>query len=368
MKSIITRKIEIFVNCKSREQKDEYYKTLWKWLDIGFRAANIASTNLFVMDNIPNMVYLNSDAKVKIANAANDPDGILNGSNTNSTYKRLSHTFKGDIPTDILACICQNVRKNFSKDRTDSYIGKRSLRSYKQNMPLPFRVSRFKFTEHKNNYTFTLFQIPFCTRLGYDKSNNRAIINLIQSGEYKMCTSSIKYDQENKKWFLLLCVEIPDIKLKTTPGLKVEARLGIDTPIIAECNNREIQIGTIHEFLYQRVQIQQKLSRLQADLRYVRSGKGRKAKLQAIDRFKKKEQNYIRTKLHTYSRILVNHAIRNKAESIVLINQEQKEDIAEENQFVLRNWSYYALKEMIAYKCKRVGIELALEEKEINNK
>lgn len=92
-------------------------------------------------------------------------------------------------------------------------------------------------------------------------------------------------------------------------------------------------------------------------------GKGRKKKCQAIDRWHEKEKNYVTTKLHTYSRMLVDMAVKHRRGKIVLVDQKRREDEAKEQNkngepFVLRNWSYYGLKDKIAYKCKMVGIKL----------
>jgi IS605 OrfB family transposase len=167
------------------------------------------------------------------------------------------------------------------------------------------------------------------------------------------------YNERKKKWFLLLCVKIPDTRLKAIKGMVVNATLDIDAPIIATCGNNKDVIGNKEEYLYTRLRIQSKLHNLQKALRYANGGHGRKNKLAAIDRFHKKETNYTTTKLHTYSRLLVNFAIKMRAESIVLDNLLIKETETKEDAFLLRNWGYYGLKEMIKYKAKSVGIAVS---------
>ncbi len=41
-------------------------------------------------------------------------------------------------------------------------------------------------------------------------------------------------------------------------------------------------------------------------------------------------------------------------------NQEDKTGIAKEQEFVLRNWSYYELQTKIKYKAEKAGIELII--------
>ena len=154
------------------------------------------------------------------------------------------------------------------------------------------------------------------------------------------------------------------------------AFLGVINPIICTCEVKAKQsydsgmkcfeIGTKEEFNYRRRQIQEAVRRCQIENKYTVGGKGRKHKCQAIDSFKEKEKNYVDTKLHTYSRMLIDLAIKHKCEEIVLMKQLSREEKAKEENdnkepFVLRNWSYYGLKEKIEYKSKMVGIKLTIE-------
>ena len=113
------------------------------------------------------------------------------------------------------------------------------------------------------------------------------------------------------------------------------------------------------------------MKRCQVNCRYSTGGKGRKRKMQALERFAEQEKNYVKTKLHTYSRMLVDKAIQNKCATIVLVNQSVREEQAKnDNQkgkpFVLRNWSYYGLKNLINYKANMVGIKV-IEDGKIEN-
>ena len=81
-----------------------------------------------------------------------------------------------------------------------------------------------------------------------------------------------------------------------------------------------------------------------------------------MTRFEEKEKNYVDTKLHLYSKLLVDVAINNGCGKIFLVNQKPREDDAKKeaekgNSLVLRNWSYYNLKQKIDYKCKKYGIQ-----------
>jgi hypothetical protein len=299
----------------------------------------------------------------------------------------------------MISCVLQNAQKMYQDDRKKGMWNK-SLRSYKQNMPVPFKRERFcnlRFAEYTNGEGekregcfFTLIGVPFQMRFGRDRSGNRLIVERVISGDYKMCTSSLKFD--GKKIFLLLCVDIPKKEVKLDEKKTLYAYLGVMNPIICTCDVRAVndyrnggghtsltvgdshsgsemnnyrvwQIGTKEEFNYRRRQIQEAVRRCQINNRYSDGGKGRKRKCQAIERWHEKENNYVDTKLHTYSRLLVDLAVKHGCGKIMLLNQKPREDKAKEDNmngepFVLRNWSYYGFKEKIAYKCKMVRIKL----------
>ena len=257
-------------------------------------------------------------------------------------------------------------------------------------MPIPYQRKSFKdlrFVEYENGdgekregCFFNLANIPFQMRFGRDRSGNRLIVERIISEEYKMCTSSIQVD--GKKVFLLLCVDIPKKEVKLDEKKALYAYLDVINPIVCTCDVKAakeydsgykwFKIGTKEEFNYRRRQIQEAVKRCQINNRYTTGGKGRKKKCQAIERWHQKEKNYVDTKLHLYSRLLVDLAVKYKCGKIVLFNQKAREDKAkEENQngkpFILRNWSYYGLKEKIDYKCKMVGIKLEEDKTETEN-
>ena len=375
---VITRKIEVFVCENDKDQRRAYYEKLYANRDIAVKVANMAISHLFALDNT--MPYLSEESKESIEFL-----GVKGQKSTkqNAPYVAASDVFKGQADMGMVSCVLQNVHKMYQDDRKKGMWNK-SLRSYKSNMPIPFKAERFlnlRFAEYENGEGekntgcfFTLMGIPFQMRFGRDRSGNRLIVERVISGEYKMCTSSIKVD--GKKTFLLLCVDIPKKEVKINPEKKLFAFLGVMNPVICTCDIRAykvydsgykwFEIGTKEEFNYRRRQIQEAVRRCQINNRYTTGGKGRKKKCQAIEHWHEKENNYVDTKLHTYSRMLVDLAIKHECGQIILMNQIHREDEAKEDNkngepFVLRNWTYYGFKEKIEYKCKMVGITLKVE-------
>ena len=377
---IITRKIEVFIPESDKELRKAYYEKLYAIKNIARDAANAATSHLFMLDNkIP---YLDEESKkaIQFIGTKGTP-----ASRQNAAYCLMSSLFKDKMPgiMDMLANLSQMVTKNYNEDRKKG-MWKRSLRSYKEDLPIPYQKKSFvnlRFAEYENGEGkksegcfFTLAGIPFQMKFGRDRSNNRLIVERAISGEYKMCTSSLQVD--SKKVFLLLCVDIPKKENELIEDKAMYAFLGIMNPIVCTTDVRAKQeydsgmktyeIGTAEEFHYRRRQIQDAVRRCQINNRYSVGGKGRKKKTQAIERFHEKENNYVDTKLHTYSKMLIDLCIKHKCGRLVLMNQTHREDSAKEqnadgDNLVLRNWTYFGLKEKIAYKAKLNGISIEVE-------
>ncbi len=362
---IITRRIEVYVKADA-EQKKAYRDLLFNWLYICRRVANLLSSHLYVQDNITEMIYLTEDVKAKLADASKYEDGILQTSYQNAGYRLLSSQFKGKIPTSILTNLNNLIFKSYKKEKSKVKKGEKSLRSYKKSIPIPIHMDKSMFTPmpENRNYLLNIHNIPMATAFRKDRSGNTTIVKRALDGEYKIAQCSLKYNRKNNKWFLLFCVELPNLKLKAKKGNAIIARLDLKTPIIARCGRWEQAIGTEEEYLHQRVQIQEGRRRLQKSLKYASGGNGRKQKLKALERYTEKEKNYIQTKMHTYSKLLIMFAVKNKAETIILEAVEiDKESGQEKEKFLLRNWGYYGLKDMITYKANYHSI--TVEEKKL---
>jgi len=381
---VITRKIEVFVCEDDKDQRKAHYEKLYANRDIAVKVANMGVSHLFALDNT--MPYLSDEAKETVEFLGCKGQ---KATKQNAPYVAASEAFKGQADMSMISSVLQNAQKMYQDDRKRGMWNK-SLRSYKSNMPIPFKADRFlglRFDtymggdgqEHEGCF-FTLMGVPFQMRFGRDRSGNRLIVERAIDGEYKMCTSSLQFD--GKKIFLLLCVDIPKKEVEVDVKKVLYAYLDVMTPIVCTCDVRAakeydsgykwFEIGTREEFLYRRTQIQEAVRRCQTNNKYSVGGHGRKQKCKAIDRWHDKEDNYVDTKLHTYSRMLVDLAVKHGCGTIMLMNQKAREDKAkEDNQngepFVLRNWSYFGLKEKIGYKCKRVGVVLKEDAGDLKN-
>lgn len=213
--------------------------------------------------------------------------------------------------------------------------------------------------EQGRDFKISLFKLPFRTYLGKDRSDKRILLQRVLVGQIKACSSAIKVIKG--KIFLLLSLEMPQKDHVLQEHLIAEASLSIEHPISVSIDNDCYQIGTKEEFLYRRIAIQAARHRLQRAITYNRGGNGRKRKLKSLDHYNQKEKNYVDSRLHLYSRRLIDICIKSQAGTLLLVNQSNKEEIAKEDEFLLRNWSYYGLIEKIKYKAKMAGINVIIE-------
>ncbi len=360
-KIILTRKIQVHIDCDDAEKRKAYYQQLWDWQYMAFQAANLIFTNLYVQDRVKDLIYFTDEVKVKIADKKKDEDGILNTSRMNTTYRVLSSNFLGKMPSNIFSNLNSTLNSLYSSERSAYWKGEKSLRNYKRNIPIPFSASNIKLMgdEKGRDYTFDLFKIPFKTYLGKDRSDKKVLLQRTLMGTLKLCNSSLKVDKG--KIFLLAAFEMEQEEHQLKDSVIAEASLSIEHPLVVQVGKENFQIGNKEEFLHRRLAIQAARHRLQRGSTYNKGGKGRKRKLKSLDDYSEKEKRYVDNRLHLYSRRLIDLCIKNQAGTLLLVNQTQKEEMAKEEEFLLRNWSYYGLKDKIAYKANKAGINVIVE-------
>ena len=160
---------------------------------------------------------------------------------------------------------------------------------------------------------------------------------------------------------MLLALELPKKQYTLKEHVIAEASLSVEHPITVNIDRENYQIGNKEEFLYRRMAIQAARQRIQKAAAYNKGGHGRKKKLQSLDHFDEKEKRYVDSRLHLYSRRLIDICVKAEAGTLLLVNQSNKEEVAKEDEFLLRNWSYYGLIEKIKYKAAMAGINIIVE-------
>lgn len=358
----LTRKIQLLIDLPTSEERKEAMGKLYQWQNRCFKAANFIVSHLYVQEMISDFFYLTEGIKYKLADVEKNENGIFNRSRMNTTYRLASNHFKGEIPTNILGNLNKIIISTFIKHRKEYSKGERSLMNFRRDIAFPFDmegVSGLVYNEDKNAFCFRLFSIPMKTYLGKGTSDKRRLLEQVISGEINLRTSQIQL--KDNKTFLLAVFEIEKDKHCLKPEVIAEASLSIEFPIVVKSGNTRLTIGSRDEFLYRRLAIQSARKRAQVGASYSRSGKGKKRKTKATHKFHEMEKNYVSNRLHLYSRKLIDFCIKHQAGTLILLNQEDKIGIAKEEEFILRNWSYYELITKIKYKAEKAGVEVILD-------
>lgn len=357
---VLTRKIQLLVDSTDKEFVHECFVKLYNWQYACFRAANYIFTHQFIQEQLKDLFYLTHETKVKLANIEKDEDGILTTSRSNSTYQVLSKQFKGEMPMTILGSLNRQLVANFNREKTAYWKGERSIRNYKRNIPIPVEPAALtKLTDTGKHFSFSFFKIPFRTYLGNDFYDKRLLLKRTIEGTVKLCSSSLII--KKNKIFLLAAFRVQKEKLKTNETVLAEASLSMEHPITVKINKYQYTIGTKDEFLYRRLAIQSARQRAQKNAACNKGGKGRKRKLKNLEQFQEMEKNYVNSRMHLYSRRLIDICIKHQVSDLLLVNQQESEVIAKDDEFILRNWSYFNLREKISYKAARVGINIIVE-------
>ena len=252
--NVITRKIQIFLN--EDENRKEHFNDIYRWQRACVKAANMIATAHYVQDNIKDLFYLEDGTIKKLADIKKDEDGILTMSSANTTYQLLSRRFKGDVPMSMLSGLNNIVQKTFKKENLDVQSGKKSLRTYRDNIPMPLPAQQIRNIQQQENgnFRFMAYGKWFVTNFGRDLSGNRLIFERAVLGKYKLCDSSIQI-KENKMFLLAVFqFESEEVTLKADKAMMAE--LGVGVPIICYTStSKPKSIGNTDEYLHRRIQI-----------------------------------------------------------------------------------------------------------------
>lgn len=395
---IITRKIQLLID----EEDKEKYKDVWRYLrklnDEVFKAANLVVSNKYFNDAFTDRILLSDeelsekkeeiDKKIKevsekirdtkdekakeklhikikrfynqlktLTKEAREKAYIFYcTSERNTTYQLLNNHFP-EMPACIKAAISNTVSKNYVNDWIDVKRGKRSIRNYRKDLPIPFMKASMRFEQTDSEiFMKWIKNINFKLNFGRDKSNNEEIVKRVLNETYGYGDSSIKIT--DRKIFLLLVVKLPDVKKELDEDLSIGVDLGVNIPAYCAISKgfERLPIGTREEFLKIRTQMQSRRTRVQRALKLSKGGKGRNKKLKALELLKSKERNFVHTYNHMVSFRIVNFAVRCNAGKIKLELLEGYSDEDRSN-FILRNWSYFELQNLIKYKADKEGIK-----------
>lgn len=409
----ITRKIELYID--KRNLTEDEYKAQWQYIrqidNTLFLAANRISSHCLLNDELEIRLKLqmpeyceiekslryskkNNLSKEEVSELKlrkKELDAIVKRqkdeflrTSQNSTYQLVAREF-ANIPTDILTNLNNDIVSKYGKSRLDIINGVKSLSTYRKGLPIPFSVNKkFPFVFIDGEYYLEWFKgktkeitgkpLQFKLHFGKDKSNNRTIVERIvesarlgkKKGEaYVVNNSSIQLVEKgnSSKIFLLLSLDIPTAKRTLDPNLVMGIDLGINYPIYYATNGNAYikgHIGDRDSFWDERMVFQRRFRELQR-LQCTQGGRGRQKKLAPLEKLREKERNWVKTKNHIFSREIIKCALKIGAgiihlEKLKNIGKDKDGNIEDSKRYILRNWSYHELQEMIEYKAAMEGI------------
>ena len=346
---ITVRKIKLTI-LGTDEERAEGYKFIRDSQYAQYQGLNLAMGLL-------SSAYLESNRDVK-SDTFKNAQKLL--TNSNSIFDNIS--FGTGI--DTKSAITQRVKKDFKTSLKNGLAkGERTITNYKRNYPLLTRGRDLKFKYEGDDIIIKwVNKIVFKVVLGSGKIKENKIelqhtLHKIIDKEYKVGQSSLQFDRNNNL-ILNLNLDIPyESKTEVVEGRVLGVDLGLKYPAymcLSDDTYKREHIGSIDDFLRVREQMQSRRRKLQHDLKFTKGGKGRNKKMQALDRLRDKEKNFVTTYNHMISKNVVEFAKKHQCEYIHL--EKLTKDGFDNT--VLRNWSYYQLQQYIEYKAEREGIKV----------
>jgi len=369
MSDFTVRTIRLKINpAGDKDARIAAWKRIRQICDDGWRAANWIATGQLLNDQLIRRIYARRkiDSRDLAATSAVEQEffnkaGFFQTKRQATTERDIKEAFP-NLPPSVTNPLNQVVVASYNKEKKQLLMGQRSLRSYKQGMPVTVTQNSIAFSpgEKTDTVAWTIQrgeEIKFEIYYGRDKANFRHSVKRIIEGALKYSAPQIQY--KDRDLFLLLPVQEPKKDTQLDPQVSVGVDLGLSIPACISTNNgpAKMSIGSADDFLNARRQYQARYRRLQRSLEMVKSGHGRSRKLKALDRLKEKEANFARMYNHFISKKIVDFSIKFNASRIKL---ELLDGFSQEHQgsFVLRNWSYFQLQELIKQKAVRENIEV----------
>lgn len=276
------------------------------------------------------------------------------------------------VSSQTIDVAVQEAIKKLKNDKTKILKGEQSIQIYRRNGSFPIRVQQLKGLTKINNKTYEV-KLSLLSNAGAKERDCKGqslvtlitgngaykILDRVIQGEYKMCDSRI-YKRKNK-FYLLLTYKFE----KETEKVLDENRImgidiGVAVPAVLAINEDKYYrqyVGDAKEVSDFVAQINDRKKRIQRSRKWAGEssrGSGRKKLMKPVDAISNKIHNYRETKNHTWSRFIVNEALKNECGTIQL---EDLSGITVDNAF-LKDWTFFSLQQKIIDKAKEHGIKV----------
>ena len=288
--------------------------------------------------------------------------------------KEYSCTGKG-----IIGSITRKIWSEYKKDKKAIVSGEKSLRTYGMNQPIPLRAQETKIT-FEDDFDFVIrtciFSIDTSKSIGIKggvrfilrehTDSERAILERLVSGEYKLCETQLVYDEKKnhktktaRGW--CFCIGYSFEKDVSNPDLDVDKILGVDIGLVNvlylgwskdDHFKKYIPGSEIRKF--QTTMERRKREMLQCGPARGEGSKGhgRKSATKRVDAFEHHIHNFKETKNWNYAHYVIDAALKGgfgtiQMENLAGITKSEKFD---------RSWTFYSLQNKIEQLATENGI------------
>lgn len=302
----------------------------------------------------------------------------------NACYRELNG--KTDILYSGIKATASRAAFTSYTNRFDEMLhGQRTIDYYKGDQPIPVRKKDFAIGMDAGRYIFSTnvisdsywksLELPkdqkgLIFKIYVRDNARKEILDRVISGEYGKAESQIIYRKDRdkkKKWFLLLsyCPPVEKVELDKNRILGVD--LGITEPAVAsvlggrpyfirgaEADEKEKRKRGV-DYAYE---MEKKKADLQRQANFCgdgRIGHGRNTRMEPLEKVKSKIANYQDTLNHTYSKRIVEYAVKCGCGIIQMEDLSKIEETAKDGKR-LKHWTYFDLQTKIENKAKAYGI------------
>lgn len=356
----------VLKNCKELE-----YKTMDKTLrDIQYltcKASNKAMQMYYAWE------YEKMDYKNKYGEYPKEQEKF--GKTYRNIVEAEMKTIMNTINTSNVGQTNAFVMKKWNTDKSDILNYRKSVASFKLDMPIYLKNNSYKISQGNNSYEidcaiFNKYQDLKHLNFQIDKldGNKKATLNKIIAGAYKQGALQITKNKKSK-WCMFISFGFEAEQKEVDENRILGVDLGITnvaTMQIWDKTNEQWErlnwkesIVDGKELIHYRQKIEAKNKDMSIASKCVgngRSGHGYKTRMKPLEKTRDKVANFRDTYNHKVSKYIVDMAEKHKCGTI------QMEDLSgfteQQSESLLRNWSYYDLQSKIQYKAEEKGIKV----------
>lgn len=283
------------------------------------------------------------------------------------------------------------VKSRWETDYVDIINGRKSIASYRRSIPIELHANQMieenkkelmlkkvpkeelksKYDQYK--MSFQLIIKSYATELGLKNGwfdvvlgvrddYQKAIVDRVISGEYKLSMSKLTYCKRKKKWYFNMAYTFTPEKKELNKDKIMGVDLGVNIPAMITVNDDNYYrkaVGNKQEIENFQKQINARKRSIQQQRKWCgdgSKGRGVKTRIKPLEKLSGKIARFKADKNHNWSRYIVNQAIDNECG---VIQMEDLTGISDDNQF-LKTWTYYDLQQKIKYKAEEVGIKIVM--------